>query len=676
VSRIFNILCIDDDHDDVVLIEDVLLGAARATFMVARAATYQEGLRLLLSGNHYDAVLLDHQMGVKTGIDMLIELEARKWDKSPIIMLTGLSPEVADQDAVSHGACDLLTKTEAVSVPQLLERSIYYAVERHAQRMAIRESEERYALAVQGSQGGIFDWQIDDGKFYVSEHFKEILGLRRGQLVSLDGWRQKIHPEDGPAFDRALSTHLAGESTVLKNDHRIHTLAGDKWVRVRGVAVLDDDKVPRRVSGSLHDITIEKMAEHKIVHAATHDQLTALSNRVKLHDLLSEQLETVADNPAHSFSVVYVDLDRFKQLNDGLGHLIGDEVLMESARRLLKAVGDQGVVSRHGGDEFVMVLKVSDRVSLDIAESIVKAFRHPISLHNGGKHIVTASVGLLHSRPGYNDPASLLRDADLAMYKAKKRGRDQLVVFDDRMREKALRRFRLERDFREALKNGDLTVVYQPIVSAETGKTVALEALSRWTHGIAEESGLVVELGKYTLKQAALDVRSWPERGDVSVGINVSPVEMMDPEFLDRFQRVARKVPKGSIGIEITETAIVQNEKHIVELLEKLKKEGVYVHLDDFGTGYASMSHIVNLPLGGVKVDMSLTREVNKPRAQAAIKAVLELAHNLGMYCICEGVEDDRQKKILKNLGMDFVQGYLISKPMPATEVNDWLRKN
>jgi diguanylate cyclase (GGDEF)-like protein len=688
VDQEFHILCIDDDPDDVVLIEDVLMCATRASFKIAVAPTYQEALRHITGPVRYDAILLDHQLGAKSGIDLLMELRHLGWSVSPIIILTGLSPEIADREALAQGACDLLTKKEAISSPQLLERAILYAIDRHYQKESIQESEERYALAVKGSQSGIFDWQINEGRFFGSDLFKELLDLRPGQPLNFESWRRKIHPEDAGEFNAAITAHLAGETNLLKNDHRIQTVRGQKWIRVRAVAVEGPDGIPRRVSGSIHEITAEKLAEFKALHSATHDPLTGLANRVRLHSILKHQIDIITDNPAHSFSVVYVDLDRFKQINDGLGHFIGDDILMEASHRLNKAVGGRGEVTRHGGDEFVLVLTAPDKIASEISESIVKAFHHPVRLHNGGTHTITVSVGLLHANPSYEDPASLLRDADLAMYKAKKRGRDQLVLFDEDMRKSASRRFALEKDFREALRNGDVTVVYQPIVSLETGKTVALEALSRWTHpafgpisplefvSIAEESGLVVELGKHTLRRVAQDIQSWTDRGDVSVSVNVSPIELMAPGFLTQFQKAIRHLPRGSIGIEITESAIVKNESHISETLKDLRREGVYAHLDDFGTGYASMSHLINLPLEGVKIDMSLTKEMHKPRAQAAIKAVLDLAHELGMYCVCEGVEEDRQRKLLKSFGMDFAQGYLLSKPMTANDVNLWLKEN
>jgi diguanylate cyclase (GGDEF)-like protein/PAS domain S-box-containing protein len=686
VEDLIYVLVVDDDDADALLVEDLLRDAKRRSFKVDAVATYDAGRRLISEGE-YDVVLLDHQLGARSGTDLLREV-GRRPGLPPIVMLTGMDPESADQEALEAGACDLVTKQEVLSIAGLLERTILYALERHEQKRRLQESEERYALAVAGSTDGIWDWHPDSEKLHGSARFREILGLPvdDSDPVDMHLWRSRIAPEDLASFDAALRAHCRGATPVFQHEHRVVGSAFQRWVRVRGVAVRDALGKPRRVAGSLTDVHSEKMAQHQIQHQAVHDQLTGVYNRQHLHETLARHVATAAENPAHSFSVVYVDLDRFKPLNDGLGHLVGDEIIFETARRLKLAVGDRGVVTRHGGDEFVAVLHTSDREAMDIAESIQRAFRHPFDLHGGGRRVVTASIGVAHGGPSYTDQSEIIRDADIAMYRAKQQGRDELVVFDDGMREETLRRFALEEDLSRGLAEGEVYPVYQPIVSLATGTIIAVETLLRWAHpkygpvpppefiAIAEENGLIVKLGEQVLERVVRDMRSWPETG-VSVSVNVSALEFSDSNLVDRFRRKTRGLPPGSINIEITETTIVHNEHKVSQILQELREMGVHAHLDDFGTGFASVSHLVTLPLEGVKIDMSLVRKIDDPRYQSTVKAVIDLAHGLGMYTVVEGVETSRQRSIVTDLGADFAQGYLFSRPVPADGIKELLEK-
>lgn len=575
-----------------------------------------------------------------------------------------------------------------MNIPGLLERTIIYALERHDQRRLLRESEERYALAVSGSTDGIWDWHPDGGTLYGSSRFREILGLPLDESdpIDMDAWRSRIAPEDLSSFDAAFRAHCHGHTAVFAHEHRVVGGPFLKWVRVRGVAVRDGFGQPRRVAGSLTDVHTEKMAQQQISHAASHDQLTGVYNRMFLQDTLSRHIDTAIDNPAHAFTVIYVDLDRFKPLNDGLGHLVGDEIIFETARRLKVAVGDYGIVARHGGDEFVVVLNTSNRIAMDIAEGIQRAFRHPFDLSGGGRRVVTASIGVLHGGPHYTEYAALIRDADIAMYRAKQKGRDELVVFDDGMREEVIRRFALEEDLSSAIESSQVRPVYQPIVSLSTGSIVAVETLLRWEHpkygaipppefvAIAEETGLIIPLGEFVLRQVVRDMRSWPDAG-ISVNVNLSPLEFSDSNIVQRFKNATRGMEPGTINIEITESTIVHNERKAAEVLKNLKDMGVHAHLDDFGTGFASLSHLVTLPLEGVKVDMSLVRKIDDPRYQATVRAIVDLAHGLGMYCVVEGVETERQRRILAGLDADFAQGYLFSRPVTSAKIADMLKQ-
>lgn len=678
------VLVVDDDEADAALVEETLGESTRRDFEIDVVATYDEALRAITQGDH-DVVLLDHQLGAHTGVELLRHLRDGP-SLPPIIVLTGADPETTDQEALSAGASDLVTKDEAMNVKGLLERAILYALERKEQRRALLESEERYSVAVAGSTDGIWDWRPGDGGFHGSPRFREILGIDSQAPIDMHSWRARVAPDHLRSFDETLHRHLDGKTPVFSHEHEVLGGAFNRWVRVRGVALRDRKGVPRRMAGSLTDIHAERMAQEQILHAATHDQLTGVYNRAYLQEEVERHLERARHNPAHSFSVLYVDLDRFKPLNDGLGHLMGDEIIFEAARRLQVAVEQRGFVARHGGDEFVAVLETSDREARDVAEALQRSFRHPFSLSGGARRTVTASIGLLHGRPSYADHSAVIRDADIAMYRAKQEGRDQLVVFDDRMREEVVRRFDLEHDLPGALADGHVSVLYQPIVSLDTGRPVAVETLIRWMHpkygavpppefvGIAEETGMIVRLGEYVLRQVVRDLRGWPD-ADVSVSINVSPIELSDDNLIDRFRDATRGMGPGAINIEITETAIVQNETKVAKILDELRGLGVHAHLDDFGTGFASVSHLVTLPLEGVKVDMSLVRKVHEPRYRATVKSIIDLAHGLGMYCVVEGVETGKQRAVLGEIGADFAQGYLFARPMTAEHLGQWIDK-
>lgn len=679
MQDIVRVLIVDDDESDAMLVEDTLDDSSRITFDVEIVTTYEEGVREMCHGKH-DVVLLDHQLGAKTGVQLLEEVRGCP-SLPPVIMLTGLDPEEADEEAMSAGASDLLTKEEATENAGLLERAVFYALERRRQRKALVESEERHMLAVAGSTDGIWDWNLETGELHGSPKFQRMLGLDEDVSdTGIEVWRAHIFPEDLEQFDEDMRSHFQGASRVFRSEHRIENGTLVRWVRARGVAVRDAAGQVRRIAGSLTDVHAEKLARQQIVHAATHDQLTGVFNRRYLQQFIEEQIQVVAENPARSFSVLYVDLDRFKPMNDGFGHVAGDQIIFESARRLELAVGDKGIVARHGGDEFVCVVTGSERVVLEVAESVQRAFRHPFTLEGRGSRVVTASVGLLHARPFHESHDAVLRDADIAMFKAKGSGRDAVVVFDEDMRKEVLRRFDLENDFGRDLRNGRVKVMYQPIISLATGTCVAAEALTRWTHprhgavsplefvSIAEETGQIADLGRHVLSEVVKDLKEWSGTG-ISVNMNLSAIEFADENLVERFEKVAKNIPSGALTIEITESAVVHSEKIVVRHLESLRRLGVHAHLDDFGTGYASVSHLVSLPLEGVKIDMSLIQRIEDPRYQCTVKAVIDLAHGLGMHCVVEGIETKRQLDIVTKLGADFAQGFYLSRPMPAMQL-------
>ncbi len=499
------------------------------------------------------------------------------------------------------------------------------AVERTEAEEAIRESEYRFELAVKGSNDGIWDLELATDKLYLSARWKSMLGLNEEMMEDrFEAWLDRIHDEDKDIFRVALDNHLNNESTYFSCEHRLlHHDGSYRWMLARGLAVRDTSGEAIRIAGSLSDITENKRAQHQLLKDALHDTLTGLPNRALFTDRLTQSISRTARNARELFAVLFLDFDRFKLINDSLGHSFGDQILIEIGHRLKECTRGVDTVARLGGDEFAILLTDLDaeETAEEIARRINKSLAEPFLIADR-KIVSNASIGIAFSSLGYGHPEEMIRDADIAMYQAKSEGRARHIVFEKGMHVRAVSKLELETDLRRAIENEEFFMVYQPVVDADTEKLSGFEALIRWRHPtngqvppgdfipIAEETKLIIPIGKWVLQDACRQMRKWVKRhpkSDLTVSVNISPEQFSDPDLIQDIEDILAETQLDGrhLKVEITESAIMENPHEVTNRLLQLRKMGVKLHVDDFGTGYSSLSHLHRFPIDALKVDRS-----------------------------------------------------------------------
>jgi diguanylate cyclase (GGDEF)-like protein len=429
-----------------------------------------------------------------------------------------------------------------------------------------------------------------------------------------------------------------------------------------------------------------KFAEVQLSHQALHDPLTGLANRALLMERLAQALARTERRPS-SVAVLFLDIDRFKTINDNFGHEVGDSVLACIGDRLRKALRPEDVASRFGGDEFVVLCEdlEDDRHVVTIANRIGRSISEPISLE-AGEVVVTTSIGIAAARGIGDRPEVLLRDADAAVYRAKERGRDRFEFFDQRMRARLLRRSRRESDLRHAIDAGELRLHYQPLVVMSDLRVERVEALVRWEHPrrglllprefvpVAEETGFIVDLGSWVLREACCQTVRWGhasrDQRSISIAVNVSPRQLDHPDFEDTVRHILEETgaePKN-LWFEITETALMDPAPPVLEMLGRLRELGIHLAIDDFGTGYSSLSHLRQFKIDELKVDQTFVQGLERDAEDSSIvAAVVNLAHNLGLSAVAEGVETAEQSRRVQLVGCDLAQGFYFAAPEPAS---------
>ncbi len=562
----------------------------------------------------------------------------------------------------------------------------------------LRESQERYELAMRGANDGLWDWNIKTDQVFYSPRWKRMLGYAEHEIGSSpDEWFGRIPPDEREIVRVALTAHLNGHSPHFELEHRmLHRDGSQRWVLVRGLAVRDSSNIAYRMAGSQTDITARKNAEAQLVHDAFHDQLTGLPNRALFMDRLGRTIEHTRRRDKYLFAVLFLDLDRFKIINDSLGHRVGDRLLVEIARSLQTCLRAGDTVARLGGDEFVILLEdISDvNDATRIAKRIQKTLSQPFQVD---QHMVftSASIGVVLSTVGYETQEDVLRDADIAMYQAKLMGKAQYVVFDTAMRSRAIARLELENELRHALVRRELELHYQPIVSLKDEKIIGFEALLRWQHPargyipplefipIAEETGLIFEIGAWILREACTQMRRWqqscPGCMPIKINVNISQRQFNQTELVALVRQVLDEtgLDPSSLNLEITENMLMDNAEAMIARLEQLRALGVGLHIDDFGTGYSSLSYLQRFPIDTLKIDYSFIKRIGTNGDGAEIvRTILLLARELGIDAIAEGVETKNQMEQLRLLECDYGQGYFIAEPMQSRLVTGLLRSH
>jgi diguanylate cyclase (GGDEF)-like protein/PAS domain S-box-containing protein len=684
------ILLVEDDEDDFVLAQSMLRAHGRARFHVDWEQRYGPALATIREARH-DLYLVDYRLGDRTGLDLVRDA----WESdppAPVIVLTGQDDYEVDLEASELGVTDYLVKG-TLDAPSL-ERTIRYAVRHHQAMLDLRRSEERYAVAVRATNDGIWDWDLATARMHVSERWKTLLGHREDVVSDRpDAWFDLVHPDDVERLRREIDHHLVGDSPSFENEHRIRHADGEwRWVLTRGLTTRDAGGTPIRITGSLSDITERRNAEQRLIHDALHDSLTELPNRTLFMDRLVHCLSHHERDPAYGCAVLYIDLDRFKFVNDSLSHAAGDRLLIEVARRVGMVLRPGDTLARLGGDEFAILLEgISDaEQAVDIATRAGRAIAEPISF-DGRKLSIVASIGIAHNFNGIADPEELVRNADIAMYDAKGHGGGRCEIFDASMHQRVVERVSLEAQLRQAIQHERLRTFFQPIVDLRTGALHGLEALARWPVSdkdvppsefipVAEEAGLIGPLGILILRSSCRVLSEWRRRGlvapDVTVSVNVSPRQLRDASVVEHV-RVALEdagLPAANLVLEITESTLIENPELTSSVLGELLALGVSIQLDDFGTGYSSLTVLHHFPGDTLKIDRSFVNTmIDRPESQVIIRSIVGLAHNLGLRVIAEGIESPKQMHALTGLGCEYGQGYHFARPLPKHEVETLL---
>ena len=553
---------------------------------------------------------------------------------------------------------------------------------------ALQESEERYILAAKGANDGLWDLDLRRHSLFVSPRWEAQAGLAEGQgPKTLEAWLDLALPEDRQALQERLNAHLEGRTDHFEAEYRLrHQERGDhRWVLARGLAVRDAEGKAVRAAGSQTDIHLAKSREGSLLKDALQDPLTGLPNRALVLDRLGRCLARAKRRKGYAFALLFLDTDNFKAVNQSLGHAAGDALLKELAARLETALRPGDTVGRLGGDEFAVLLddltKKDD--ALLVAKRILQDCEKPFVVM-GREVFATVSVGIAISQEDLSAPGVLLRDAETAMVQAKAQGRSRLVVFEPGMHQAAVSRMDLESGLRKALSEGQFRLHYQPIVRIADGELLGFEALARWMHPergmilpgefipAAEESGLILPLGRLVLSQGLQALADWGKEGRaLKLSVNLSPRQLEDPDLLRELDDAlkATGVKPQRLQLEVTEGVLMSNRQGATRALEALRSRGLSIAIDDFGTGYSSLSYLHQFPVETLKIDRAfVSRMDGLPVNEAVTSAVISLGRNLGLQLVAEGIETEMQARRLKALGCQAGQGYWYAKPLPEAE--------
>ncbi|HSH02097.1 MAG TPA: EAL domain-containing protein [Anaerolineae bacterium] len=689
----FEILIVEDSQYDYRLIKRALKQSEFQSSLtwVQRGETALEQLKSI----NFDVVLLDFKLPGMSGMETFKAIN-EQIQPCPVIFITGAGNESVAVEALKLGAIDYLVKDQHGDYLQLVPLVINKAYRQWQEKLdrlrmaeALRLSEERYALAARGANDGLWDWNLESEQVYFAPRWKQMIGYQDDEIgTNPSEWLERVHPYDIEALNSALRAHWDGLITHFEHEYRLRHKDGEyRWMRCRGLAVRNQNGHAYRMVGSQTDITEQKVAQTKLMHNAYHDALTNLPNRRLFMDQLRRAMSRSWQSQ-RPFALLYLDLDGFKKINDNLGHLAGDQLLIAVARRLETCIRPTDIVARLGGDEFAMFLNNVNSPAMGemIAKRIQESISTPFYIDNHDIFI-TASIGLAFSSTKYDNAVDMLRDADIAMYRAKHAGKARHTIFDPELHLDTLQDWQITQDLRHALADNHLQIVYQPIMSCSPHPHLTgVEALIRWhhpQHGLlspqefiphAEESGLIVPISRWVLEQACQQLQQWHQQGypDLTLAINISYRQFEDEDLKTLFPHTAAKynIPPQKIHLEITESLSVRELTDAFIVLADLRQLGFCVSIDDFGLGSA-FSCLAQFPLDLLKIDQSFIRNWTPNNKNSAIvSGLIQLAHAINLKVIAEGVETKEQLAFLQKQGCDYIQGYYFSPPINPQQLH------
>ena len=560
---------------------------------------------------------------------------------------------------------------------------------------ALEASEARFAHALRGANDGIWDWDLDSDQLYVSDRWASMLGITPEQMgKSSADWLALVHPQDRSGLEQAVARHLGGKTPTIMHEYRIRRSDGE-YLQVLLRGVLERVAGRRRLAGSQSDISQRFRVQEQLEYAARHDPLTGLINRAQLNQVLQDTAQRMRRPGARCAALLFVDLDRFKLINDSLGHAAGDRVLVHVARRLQECLRPGDHLARFGGDEFIMLLDDLARVedAEVVASRVLARLREPLQFGERSL-VVSASIGVAPLRPG-DDLDDSLQAADMALYSAKEAGKARYRLYTDDMQARVRQRLRLESALLQALQQQQFELHYQPVFDMrlpQSSVPVAVEALLRWQYEgkpiapidfipILEESGEIVPVGYWVLESACQQTAAWRTQGHVNLlcSVNLSGLQLLEADFVEQLRDILLRtgMPPAQLVLEITESLLIDHSGSTLVALRELAAMGIQIALDDFGTGYCSLGYLNRFPLHIIKLDRGFLHDAHTSESHMTIcKAILGLSTGLQLKVIAEGIERPEQIDLLLKENCHFGQGYLLSKPLPAHALTALIEHN
>ncbi|MEM8719492.1 MAG: EAL domain-containing protein [Cyanobacteria bacterium P01_G01_bin.39] len=711
------ILVVDDKPENLHLLADAL---GKQGYEVKGVVN---GKMALMVANSVipDLILLDVVMPDINGYQVCEQLKANQVTQNiPIIFLSASNNSVDRVKALSAGGVDYINKPfqldevllrirnqlqlqaaqkkilkfnteleqriqERTAQLEAANQELTYEVkERNEVTKLLRESEEKLESILNSLEEVVWSADVETNQLlFLNRSAQEVYGRPVNELLDNPNLRlDSIHPDDR---DRVVSSLI--NSPVKSNDleYRIIQPSGEiRWVWERSRLIYSENGIANRRDGIISDVTERKQIEAELSYEAKHDSLTNLPNRAAFMERLEQALESSYRQPGYLFAVLFIDLDRFKIVNDSLGHQFGDELLITVAQILTDCCRTQDFVARLGGDEFTILLDRIDTIDIAvaIAKSINEQLNEPFCIQ-GHNVFTSASIGIVKTDHRYQDIAEILRDADLAMYRAKSLGKARHEVFDPQMYASTKELLETENDLRTAILHNQLVLHYQPIISLKTDTLYGFEALLRWQHPqkgliypdkfihIAEETGLIVPIGEWVLQEACRQMYLWqnkyPDAVDLKMSVNIASQQIKDPKFLVILDKILAQTGFSghSLHLEITETTLMDYQPETISLFRQIRDRGIRLNIDDFGTGYSSLQYLKRFPINMLKIDRSFVKGMLDDRDNFEIvKMIITLSRTLKISIVAEGIENLRQLKVLETLNCELGQGYLFSQAL------------